>query len=133
MATVLCVLYDDPVDGYPTTYARDDIPTIERYHDGMSTPTPEGIDFTPGALLGSVSGELGLRKFLENLGHTLIVTADKDFLRWDVDRRLPCYLYNADESPIPDGSYPVSVAVGPRRRSRLGVERQEEKGANPFC
>jgi hypothetical protein len=23
MATVLCVLYDDPVEGYPTTYARD--------------------------------------------------------------------------------------------------------------
>ena len=39
MATVLCVLYDDPVDGYPTTYARDDIPTIERYHDGQTTPT----------------------------------------------------------------------------------------------
>ena len=62
MATVLCVLYDDPVDGYPTTYARDDIPTIERYHDGMSAPTPEAIDCTPGELLGSVSGELGLRR-----------------------------------------------------------------------
>lgn len=24
MAKVLCVLYDDPTDGYPTTYARDD-------------------------------------------------------------------------------------------------------------
>ncbi len=23
MATVLCVLYDDPVDGYPSSYARD--------------------------------------------------------------------------------------------------------------
>jgi formate dehydrogenase len=63
MATVLCVLYDDPVDGYPSSYARDDIPTIERYHDGQTTPTPESIDFMPGELLGSVSGELGLRKF----------------------------------------------------------------------
>jgi len=26
MATVLCVLYDDPVDGYPSSYARDDVP-----------------------------------------------------------------------------------------------------------
>ena len=26
MAKVLCVLYDDPVDGYPPSYARDDIP-----------------------------------------------------------------------------------------------------------
>src|SRR5205085_8749817 len=29
-------------------------------------------------LLGSVSGELGLRQFLESQGHTLIVTSDKD-------------------------------------------------------
>jgi formate dehydrogenase len=89
MATVLCVLYDDPVDGYPTTYARDGIPTIERYHDGMTTPTPEGIDFTPGELLGSVSGELGLRRFLEDLGHTLIVTSDKDGPDSEFERALP--------------------------------------------
>jgi formate dehydrogenase len=89
MATVVCVLYDDPVDGYPTTYARDDIPTIERYHDGMSTPTPEAIDFTPGHLLGSVSGELGLRKFLEDRGHTLIVTSDKDGPDSEFERALP--------------------------------------------
>jgi formate dehydrogenase len=29
-------------------------------------------------LLGSVSGELGLRKYLEDLGHTLVVTSDKE-------------------------------------------------------
>ena len=78
MASVLCVLYDDPVDGYPPTYARDGIPTIERYPDGQSTPTPERIDFTPGALLGSVSGELGLRSFVEERGHEFVVTSDKD-------------------------------------------------------
>jgi formate dehydrogenase len=78
MAKVLCVLYDDPVSGYPPEYARDEIPKIEGYHDGQTTPTPEAIDFTPGELLGSVSGELGLRSFLEERGHDLIVTADKD-------------------------------------------------------
>jgi formate dehydrogenase len=78
MANVLCVLYDDPVDGYPPAYAREGIPKIERYYDGQTTPTPERIDFTPGELLGSVSGELGLRKFLEQRGHRLIVTSDKD-------------------------------------------------------
>ena len=78
MANVLCVLYDDPVDGYPPKYARDGIPKIERYPDGQSTPTPAAIDFTPGELLGSVSGELGLRKFLEERGHRLVVTSDKD-------------------------------------------------------
>ena len=78
MANILCVLYADPVDGYPPSYPRDDVPSIERYHDGQTTPTPEAIDFTPGELLGCVSGELGLRRFLEEAGHTLVVTSDKD-------------------------------------------------------
>ncbi len=78
MAKILCVLYNDPIDGYPTSYARDEIPKIERYFDGQTAPTPEAIDFTPGQLLGSVSGELGLREFLESRGHSLVVTSDKD-------------------------------------------------------
>jgi formate dehydrogenase len=69
MAKILCVLYDDPVSGYPPKYARDGIPKIERYPDGQTAPTPEAIDFTPGELLGCVSGALGLRTFLENAGH----------------------------------------------------------------
>ncbi len=75
---VVCVLYDDPVDGYPKSYARDNIPKLDRYPDGQTLPTPKAIDFKPGALLGSVTGELGLRKFLESQGHTFVVTADKD-------------------------------------------------------
>src|SRR5216683_402793 len=78
MAKVLCVLYDDPVDGYPSSYARDEIPQIGSYPGGQTTPSPHGIDFVPGHLLGSVSGELGLRSFLEAAGHTLVVTSDKD-------------------------------------------------------
>jgi formate dehydrogenase len=78
MAKIVCVLYDDPVDGYPKTYARDGLPKLDQYPDGQTLPTPSAIDFTPGELLGSVSGELGLRKYLEGLGHELIVTSDKD-------------------------------------------------------
>jgi len=78
MAKVVLVLYDDPVDGYPKSYPRDDLPKIEKYPDGQTVPSPKAIDFTPGALLGSVSGELGLRKYLESQGHTLVVTSDKD-------------------------------------------------------
>ena len=89
MTTVLCVLYDDPVDGYPPAYPRDGIPRIERYFDGQTTPTPERIDFTPGELLGCVSGELGLRGFLEEQGHRLIVTADKDGPDSVFERELP--------------------------------------------
>ena len=72
MAKVIAVLYPDPVDGYPKKYARDDIPKITKYPDGQTAPTPSAIDFKPGELLGSVSGELGLRKFLEKAGHTLV-------------------------------------------------------------
>lgn len=78
MARILCVLYDDPVDGYPTSYARDGLPRIDRYPGGQTLPTPKAIDFTPGTLLGSVSGELGLRRYLESEGHTLVVTSDKE-------------------------------------------------------
>jgi formate dehydrogenase len=89
MAKVLCVLYDDPVDGYPSSYARDDIPVIDHYPGGLTTPTPSAIDFTPGQLLGSVSGELGLRRFLEDAGHTLVVTSDKEGADSVFDRELP--------------------------------------------
>jgi formate dehydrogenase len=89
MANVLCVLYADPIDGYPPRYARKDIPRIDRYPDGQSTPTPQGIDFTPGELLGSVSGELGLRRFLQECGHELIVTSDKDGEGSVFERELP--------------------------------------------
>ncbi|MBG60987.1 MAG: formate dehydrogenase [Woeseiaceae bacterium] len=75
---VLCILYDDPTDGMPSKYALDSIPKLEKYPDGMSLPSPKSIDFNPGDLLGCVSGELGLRKFLEDQGHTLVVTSDKD-------------------------------------------------------
>ncbi len=75
---ILCILYDDPTDGMPESYALDTLPKIEKYPDGMTLPSPKAIDFIPGELLGCVSGELGLRKFLEDNGHTLIVTSDKD-------------------------------------------------------
>jgi len=78
MTKIICVLYDDPIDGYPKSYPRDTIPQITVYPDGQTAPTSKAIDFKPGELLGSVSGELGLRKFLEDLGHTFIVTSDKD-------------------------------------------------------
>jgi formate dehydrogenase len=89
MAKILCVLYDDPVAGYSKSYARNDVPTIDRYPGGQAAPTPKAIDFKPGELLGSVSGELGLRKYLEGLGHTLVVTSDKEGPDSVFDRELP--------------------------------------------
>jgi formate dehydrogenase len=89
MAKILCVLYDDPIGGYPKSYARDGVPKIDRYPGGQSAPTPKHIDFKPGELLGSVSGELGLRKFLEGLGHTFVVTSDKEGPNSVFERELP--------------------------------------------
>jgi formate dehydrogenase len=89
MAKILCVLYDDPVTGYPTLYARNEVPSITKYDNGQTAPTPRAIDFVPGHLLGSVSGELGLRKYLEARGHNFIVTSDKDGKDSVFERELP--------------------------------------------
>ncbi len=124
MAKVLCVLYDDPVSGYPPVYARDNIPRIERYFDGQTTPTPQGIDFEPGELLGSVSGELGLRGFLEERGHQLVVTSDKDgpdsvFERELVDAEIvisqpfwPAYLTEERIAKAPKLKLAVTAGIG---------------------
>ncbi|MEU2582474.1 NAD-dependent formate dehydrogenase [Streptomyces avermitilis] len=89
MAKILAVLYPDPVGGYPPDYARDEIPAITGYPGGQTTPTPQTIGFTPGQLLGSVSGELGLRRFLEDRGDTYVVTSDKEAPDSTLDRELP--------------------------------------------
>ena len=85
---VLCILYDDPTNGMPTSYPMEDLPVIDKYPDGMTLPSPNGRDFNPGELLGCVSGELGLRKYLEGLGHTLVVTSDKDGDGCEADKEL---------------------------------------------
>ena len=124
MAKIVCVLYEDPVDGYPKSYARDDIPTLERYPDGQSMPNPEAVDFTPGELLGSVSGELGLRKFLEDRGHTLAVTSDKDGADSEFDRELadadvvisqpfwPAYLTAQRIAKAPNLKLAITAGIG---------------------
>src|SRR5271170_5006608 len=88
LAKVLLVLYPDPVTGYPPVYARDSIPVLHGYPGGQTLPSPSAIDFTPGQLLGCVSGELGLRTFLESGGHQLVVTSDKEGPDSEFEREL---------------------------------------------
>ena len=38
MSKVVCVLYEDPIDGYPKSYVRDDLPKLTRYPDGQTLP-----------------------------------------------------------------------------------------------
>ncbi|MDF0530246.1 NAD-dependent formate dehydrogenase [Tsukamurella sp. 8F] len=89
MAKILCVLYPDPVTGYPPVYARDSIPSITGYPGGQTVPDPDALGFTPGQLLGCVSGELGLREYLEAAGHELVVTSDKDGPDSEFEKHLP--------------------------------------------
>lgn len=124
MSNVVCVLYDDPIDGFPPVYARDSIPELARYADGQSLPTPSGVDFSPGELLGCVSGELGLRSFLEAAGHTFIVTSDKDgpdsrFERELVDAEIvisqpfwPAYLTAERIAKAPKLKLAVTAGIG---------------------
>jgi len=121
---VLCVLYDEPVGGPPRTYPRDDLPTLSAYPDGQTLPSPKAIDFQPGHLLGSVSGELGLRPFLEKLGHTLVVTSDKDGASSTFDKELrdaevvisqpfwPAYLTAARIASAPKLKLAITAGIG---------------------
>jgi len=124
MAKIVLVLYDDPVDGYPESYPRDDIPRLTNYPGGQTLPTPKKIDFKPGELLGSVSGELGLRKYLEGLGHKLIVTSDKDGPNSVFERELadaeivisqpfwPAYLTAARIAKAPKLKLAITAGIG---------------------
>jgi formate dehydrogenase len=124
MAKIVCVLYDDPIDGYPTVYARDGLPKIDHYPGGQTVPTPKAIDFQPGKLLGSISGELGLRKYLESLGHQLVVTSDKDGPNCTFERELtdaevvisqpfwPAYLTAERISKAPNLKLAVTAGIG---------------------
>ena len=121
---ILCILYDDPQTGMPARYAKESIPKLEQYPDGMSLPSPKAIDFTPGELLGCVSGELGLRKFLEEGGHTLVVTSDKDGNGCEADRELveadivisqpffPYYLTREKIETAPNLKLAITAGIG---------------------
>jgi len=121
---ILCILYDDPKGGMPTSYPVKELPKLEKYPDGMSLPTPKGIDFKPGELLGCVSGELGLRKFLKDRGHTLVVTSDKDAEGCVADKELvdtdvvisqpffPYYLTSKRMKSAPNLKMAITAGIG---------------------
>lgn len=121
---VVCVLYKDPETGFPPKYIRDSIPTLGEYPGGQSLPTPKQFDFKPGALLGCVSGELGLRKYLESNGHTFFVTADKDGDNCEFEKHLkdadivisqpfwPAYLTKERIAKAPNLKLAITAGIG---------------------
>ena len=94
----------------PKSYPRNDIPKLDHYPDGQTLPSPKAIDFKPGALLGSVSGERGLRKFLEDQGHTLGVTSDKDGK-------------NSTHSMLPDTEVVISQSFWPAYMTAVRIAK----------
>ena len=121
---ILCVLYDDPINGMPKNYPLEDLPKIDKYPDGMTLPSPNGRDFKPGELLGCVSGELGLRKYLESNGHQLVVTSDKDGDGCTADKELvdadvvisqpffPYYLTRKKMESAPNLKMAITAGIG---------------------
>ena len=121
---ILCVLYDDPKGGMPKSYALSELPKIEKYPDGMTLPSPKGRDYTPGQLLGCVSGELGLRKFLESNGHELVVTNSKDGDGCEADKHIvdadivisqpffPYYLTREKMETAPNLKMAITAGIG---------------------
>ena len=119
---VLCVLYDDPSNGVMPKPR--DLPVLEQYPDGQTLPTPSAVDFEPGELLGCVSGELGLRKFLEDNGHELVVTSDKDGEGCTADKELvdadvvisqpfwPYYLTREKIESAPNLKMAITAGIG---------------------
>jgi len=108
----------------PSSYPINELPKIESYPDGQTLPSPKSIDFKPGELLGCVSGELGLRKFLEDNGHTLVVTSDKDGEGCQADIELkdadvvisqpfwPYYLTRAKMESAPNLKMAITAGIG---------------------
>jgi formate dehydrogenase len=108
----------------PKSYALDKLPKIDKYPDGMTLPSPKGRDFNEGELLGCVSGELGLRKFLESNGHQLVVTSDKDGDGCTADKELvdsdivisqpffPYYLTREKMETAPNLKMAITAGIG---------------------
>ncbi len=59
MAKIVCVLYDDPVDGYPKSYARDGLPKIDHYPGGRTLPSPKAIGLSARNFVGKHFRRIG--------------------------------------------------------------------------
>ena len=89
MANVLCVLYDDPVDGYPT-------PTpATRSRRSSATPTARPrrrrrrSTSRRASCWAASRASSACGRFLEARGHRLVVTSDKDGPDSEFERELP--------------------------------------------
>ena len=67
---------------------RDSIPKLDRYPDGQTLPTPQGIDFKPGDCSAACRASSAFAHIWKRNGHTLVVTVDKDGPDSEFEREL---------------------------------------------
>ena len=68
MAKVVCVLYDDPVDGYPTKYARDGLPKLDRYPAARRFPRRRPLTLNQGSCSAACPANSGYGNFSKTRG-----------------------------------------------------------------
>jgi hypothetical protein len=125
MAKILCVLCDDPVDGFPTTYARADVPTIERYFDGETTPTPQAVDFAPGRSARSTPSRRAVSSMVGS-------RADRLHRRHGAERSLPSRpptSHNEASSSVGSGEGHQTAASRPLRSRWLARGANRDRSA----
>jgi hypothetical protein len=83
----------------PTPRRSPHLPKTEHYPWRSNAADAEGIRLQAEALLGSVSGVVGLREYPESNGHILVVTADKDGPGSVFERELPQSWWFGDFGP----------------------------------
>ena len=89
MATILCVLYDDPVDGYPPPTRATASPRSRATPAASRRRRPRRSTSRRATCSAACPASSACAAFLEERGHTLIVTADKDGPDSEFERRLP--------------------------------------------
>ena len=90
MATVLCVLYDDPVDGYPLgVLARRHPGRSSATSTGRTTPSPRRSTSLPAACSGASPASSACGASSRRTGTRFIVTSDKDGADSAFERELP--------------------------------------------
>ena len=113
---VLAVLYDDPVDGYPKSYARDDIPKIDHYPDGQTTPSAERDRLQTGrACSAACPASWACANSSEKAGHTLVVTSDKDGAELGPSRR-----------SLPDAEIVISQPFWPAYMTKERIDKAKK-------
>jgi len=131
----------EPEPGHLIGLSRNDHENQDRFiykfesHDfGMTWETPErtniqtGRHAAPVQLFHRNGVPTAIYPDQRMVSVSAVHTADPDYLVWDIEEALACYVYNEDRSPIPDGSYAVSAQVSETERLIVDYEiRQDSK------